>query len=431
MSSSAHKTHNLSLEEIKSTLLEMGERAKIASRAIADVHPKVKNDWLLAMADALERSEAELIAENAKDMDRGVANGLTSAMLDRLKLDSKRIREMADGLRYVTSLEDPVGRTLSTVVRPNGLLIKKVSVPIGVIGIVYESRPNVTVDAAGLCLKAGNAVILRGGSEAINSNIALAKCISRAASAIGMPDGVIQLIPWTDRNAVSVMLKMDAYIDLVIPRGGEGLIRAVVEQSTIPVIKHYKGVCHLYVDAEYDMKKALSIIENAKCQRPSACNALETLLINESVAKEFVPALVKMLSAKNVELRGDEKFCRLVSSAKPAAEEDWYAEYLDYILSVRIVPDLGTAIEHINRYGSAHSDGIITTNTANADRFLSAVDSATVYVNASTRFTDGGEFGMGAEIGISTDKLHARGPMGLQELTSYKYKIYGDGQIRA
>ena len=409
---------------------EIGERARIASRILANTETKIKDEWLLSMADALENSSAELLRENARDMKVGRDAGLSGAMLDRLQLTPERIKAMADGLRHVTSLEDPVGRRLSTILRPNGLRIEKVSVPIGVIGFIYESRPNVTADAAGLCLKAGNAVILRGGSEAFHSNMAIAQCISHAAVAHGMPEGAVQLIPWTDRAAVAAMLKMDRFIDLIIPRGGEGLIRYVVENSTIPVIKHYKGICHIFVDADCNMEMALDIIENAKCQRPGVCNALETLLIHEDIAESFVPKFAARMRACGVELRGANRFCELVKDALPASEEDWSTEYLDLILSVRIVPDLRSAVEHINHYGSGHSDCIVTENPANAEYFLNHVDSAAVYVNASTRFTDGGEFGMGAEIGISTDKLHARGPMGLPELTSYKYKIYGSGQIR-
>lgn len=419
-----------SADAIRSAMEEIGERARIASRILANTETKIKDEWLLSMADALENSSAELLRENARDMKVGRDAGLSGAMLDRLQLTPERIKAMADGLRHVTSLEDPVGRRLSTILRPNGLRIEKVSVPIGVIGFIYESRPNVTADAAGLCLKAGNAVILRGGSEAFHSNMAIAQCISHAAVAHGMPEGAVQLIPWTDRAAVAAMLKMDRFIDLIIPRGGEGLIRYVVENSTIPVIKHYKGICHIFVDADCNMEMALDIIENAKCQRPGVCNALETLLIHEDIAESFVPKFAARMRACGVELRGANRFCELVKDALPASEEDWSTEYLDLILSVRIVPDLRSAVEHINHYGSGHSDCIVTENPANAEYFLNHVDSAAVYVNASTRFTDGGEFGMGAEIGISTDKLHARGPMGLPELTSYKYKIYGSGQIR-
>ena len=423
--------NSVSADEMKAKLLEMGECARNASRKIANASPELKNSWLTAMADALEKDAEKLIAANEVDMKNGAAKGLSSAMLDRLKLDPKRVKAMADGLRHVVTLPDPAGEILSTTTRPNGIRIDKVSVPLGVIGFIYESRPNVTVDAAGLCLKAGNAVILRGGSEAIHSNQALADCIIAAGKSTGMPDGVIQLVPFTDHAAVSLLLKMDQYINLVIPRGGERLIRAVVEQSTIPVIKHYKGVCHLYVDADADLEMALNIIRNGKCQRPGVCNALEKVLIHEKIAPDFVLLLGGMFKKEGVQVIGDCAYCKLDNAATPATEEDWSREYLDLIISAKIVPSLEAAVDHINRYSSGHSDAIITKNEKNARYFLDNVDSATVYWNASTRFTDGGEFGMGAEIGISTDKLHARGPMGLRELTSYKYKIYGDGQIRS
>lgn len=417
-------------DEIKNTLFEMGEKAKLAAHKLSTMTSGEKNDCLRAMADAIEAESANLKKENAKDLELGQKAGLSQAMIDRLTLSDKTIKSMANGLREVADLEDPVGKELGSWIRPNELDIHKVSVPIGVIAIVYESRPNVTVDAAGLCLKAGNAVILRGGKEAINSNIALAHCLTRAGLASGLPEGAVQLIPWTDRVAVNLMLKMDKYIDLVIPRGGESLIRAVVENSTIPVIKHYKGICHIYVDSEADLNMALKIVENAKCQRPGVCNAAETLLIHKDIAAKFAPKVAAVLKKCRVEMRGDTEFRKLVRSAKAAAEEDWSTEYLDLILSIRIVPSLEAAIEHINFYGSKHSDAIVTRNQGSAKRFLGEVDSAAVYHNASTRFTDGGEFGMGAEIGISTDKLHARGPMGLAELTSYKYIIYGNGQCR-
>ncbi len=417
-------------EEIRGKLPEMGEKAKMAAHKLAVMSSAEKNACLEAMASELEKCRTEIMEANEKDLEAGRKNGLSMAMLDRLRLDEKRIKGMADGLRDVVRLEDPVGKVLTSWVRPNGIKIEKVSVPIGVIGIVYESRPNVTVDAAGLCLKAGNAVILRGGSEAIHSNRALVKCLHMAGMTSGLPDGAVQLIPWTEREAVRIMLKMDQYISLIIPRGGEGLIRAVVEQSTIPVIKHYKGVCHMFVDADCDIDMALKIVENAKCQRPGVCNAIETLLIHEDIAPEFTGKVAELLKSRNVELRGDDAFRKFVPDAKPATEEDWYEEFLDLILAVRIVPDVIAAVEHINTYGSQHSDGIITNDESNARLFLAQVDSSTVYHNASTRFTDGGEFGMGAEIGISTDKLHARGPMGLPELTTYKYLVLGDGQIR-
>ena len=408
-------------DEIKTALERMGSEAKAAARKLATATTAGKNSWLNAMADAIDANTALILAENSRDMEAGKANGLSAAMLDRLRLDEKRIKGISDGLRHVVTLPDPVGRRLDDIKRPNGLDIEKVSVPIGVIAIIYESRPNVTVDATGLCLKAGNAVILRGGSEALHSNLALAKLISDAGVKAGMPAGTIQMIPWTGHEAVSLMLKMNQCIDLVI--------RAVVEQATMPVIKHYKGVCHTFVDESCDFNRACDIIENAKVQRPSACNAIETLLIHRNALAKFAPMIAKRLS--NVELHADEAFRALVPSALPATEDDWTREYLDLKLAVRTVNSLEEAIAHINKYGSGHSDCILTDNPEHAEQFLNEVDSATVYVNASTRFTDGGEFGFGAEIGISTDKLHARGPMGLVELTSYKYKVRGSGQIRA
>jgi glutamate-5-semialdehyde dehydrogenase len=337
---------------------------------------------------------------------------------------------MAKGLRVVAGLPDPVGKVDSTWLRPNGLEIRRVRVPIGVIAIIYESRPNVTVDAAGLCLKTGNAVFLRGGSESFESNQCLVRIMTEAGGSVGLPPGAVQMVPWTEREVVSQLLRLDQYIDLVIPRGGKGLIRTVVETATMPVIKHYEGVCHIYVDKAADPEMALRIIENAKCQRPATCNAVEKVLIHADIAAEFAPRLGRRLLERRVELRGDPAFCRLVSDAKPATDDDWYAEYLDLILTVGVVDSLEAAIAHITKYGSAHSDAIITANKAAAQQFTTEVDSAAVYVNASTRFTDGGQFGMGAEIGISTDRIHARGPMGLDELTIYKYIVQGNGQIR-
>ncbi len=415
---------------MKTTLLEIGKSAKAAAAILANTPAAIKNQWLLAMADALDSSHETILAANAEDMERGRAKGMSSAMLDRLLLTPDRIKGISDALRYVTTLEDPVGHVLSTVERPNGIKINKVSVPIGVIGFIFESRPNVTVDAAGLCLKSGNAVILRGGSEAFLSNMILAKCISDAGIAAGMPAGAVQLIPFTDHAAVSMMLKMDSFINLIIPRGGERLIRTVVEQSTIPVIKHYKGVCHVYVDRTADFDMALKIIENGKCQRPGVCNAVETVLIHKEIAKDFVPAFVALMKEKGVELRASQEILALAPGLNAAAEEDWSAEYLSLILAVKTVASVQDAVAHINQYGSGHSDAIVAADPETLEYFLNYVDSAAVYANASTRFTDGGEFGMGAEIGISTDKLHARGPMGLQELTTYKYKIFGSGQTR-
>lgn len=418
------------MDDLKNEMTKIGELAKKAAGVIANTDADTKNSWLLAMADALDRNHGPILAANADDMARGREKGMSAAMLDRLELTPERIGAIADALRYVTTLEDPVGHVLSSTERPNGIRIDKVSVPIGVIGFIFESRPNVTVDAAGLCLKSGNAVILRGGSEAIRSNLALAECISAAGIAAGMPEGAVQLIPRTEHEAVSVMLKMDAYIDLVIPRGGERLIRAVVEQSTIPVIKHYKGVCHVYVDKAADLDMALRIVENGKCQRPGVCNAVETVLIHQDVLADFAPRFAALMAEKGVELRADDAFRAIVPDVKCATEDDYYAEYLSLVLAVRTVASVEDAAAHINRYGSGHSDAIVTADRAAGEYFLNHVDSSSVYLNASTRFTDGGEFGMGAEIGISTDKLHARGPMGLRELTSYKYKIYGSGQIR-
>ncbi len=421
---------SVDLNEIKAVLHKMGAKAVTASRALATLNSAEKNNILLKMADAIDAIEADILKANELDLKAGREAGLSNAMLDRLRLDHQRIKGMSDGLREVLQLDDPVGKVLTEVTRPNGLKIRKISVPLGVIGIIYESRPNVTVDSAGLCLKAGNAVILRGGSEAFNSTMILAHCMNRAGIAAGLPDGAVQLVEWTDRQAISVLLKMDEYISLIIPRGGEGLIRTVVEQSTIPVIKHYKGVCHLYVDEDCDIENALSIVDNAKYQRPSACNALETLLINSKIAPKFIPPFLKAMKERGIELRGDERFRQWDKGIKAAMEDDYYTEYLDLVLTVKIVDTLKDAIAHINKYGSKHSDGILTNNQQNAEKFMLEVDSATVYHNASTRFTDGGEFGMGAEIGISTDKLHARGPMGLVELTSYKYLVFGSGQVR-
>ena len=420
----------LTNEELKVAIAEIGERAVIAGKQLALLNATEKNQCLEAIAVMLEKEKYSILAANQKDIDNGLKNGLSSVMIDRLRLTKKRISDMSDVLRQLVCLEDPVGQVLSTSIRPNGMEIKKVSVPIGVIAIIYESRPNVTVDSAGLCLKAGNAVILRGGSESINSNIALAQCISKACVSARVDSSAVQLIPWTNREAVSFLLKMEQYIDLVIPRGSEQLIRKVVEESTIPVIKHYKGVCHIFVDKDVDFNIAVKIIENAKCQRPGVCNAVEHVLIHKDIADEFAPILAKKLKEKGVEIMGDKIFCDLVPGTKQATEQDWYEEYLDLIISIKIVPDIEAVIYHINKYGSKHSDAILTHDNLNAEKFLREIDSAAVYHNASTRFTDGYEFGMCAEIGISTDKIHARGPMGLKELTSYKYLIYGNGQIR-
>jgi glutamate-5-semialdehyde dehydrogenase len=421
----------MSKEDLHELLLEMGEKARQASYTLTTMPSNIKNECLLAMADAIENAKDEIKEKNNIDLAAGEEKGLSAAMIDRLRLTDERIKAMADGLRVLTALEDPVGKELEASIRPNGLKIEKRSVPIGVIGIIFESRPNVTVDAAGLCFKAGNAVILRGGSEAIHSNKVLAHILNRTLLEKGMPDGIVQLVPFTDRVGVSIMCKLDKHIDLIIPRGGEGLINAVVTQSTIPVIKHYKGVCHQYVDKSADLKMALEIVENSKVQRPGVCNAIETLLIHEDILAEFAPMISKTLKEDGVELRADQKFKDTVNDVSLATEQDWYDEYLDLVIAIKTVGSVEEAITHINQYGSHHSDGIVAEDSTAIERFLNQVDSSTVYHNASTRFTDGSEFGMGCEIGISTDKLHARGPMGLPELTTYKYIVTGNGQIRS
>ncbi len=408
----------------------MGKKALKASRDLSLLDSKTKNDILLSMADEIERQKEHIQAENNKDLIAGKGNGLSKAMLDRLELNDRRIKGMSNALCEVAALPDPIGEIIKTIMRPNGLKIDKIRVPIGVIGIIFESRPNVTADSASLCFKTSNAVILRGGKEAVHSNRAIAEALQNGGKRAGLPDNVIQLIQTTDRDAVRQLVQMDKYVNLIIPRGGESLIRAVTEMAHVPVIKHYKGICHTYVDKQADLQKALSIVVNAKCQRPGVCNAMETLLVHKDIAEKFLPQAAESLMQFGVELRGNDEARDIVKTMKKATEEDWYEEYLDLILAVRVVPDIQEAINHINTYGSQHSDAIITESAENRDKFFKEVDSATVYVNASTRFTDGGEFGMGAEIGISTDKLHARGPMGLEELTTYKYIIYGDGQIR-
>ncbi len=416
--------------DVKEQVLKIGADAKAASRELAKLSTRKKNAILEAMAEELDAQRPLIQEENRKDLEAGKEAGLTSAMLDRLELTDARIDSMIKGLRDVAVLNDPVGETISTWNRPNGLEIEKTRVPIGVIGIVFESRPNVTCDAAALCFKTSNAVILRGGKEAINSNLAIAAAMQKGGATKGMPKAAIQLIPTIDREAVKVMCQMTNYLDLIIPRGGESLIRAVMEMAHVPVIKHYTGVCHTYVDVDADLSMALNISENAKCQRPGVCNAMETLLVHKDIAKEFLPKMGEILDKNGVEMRGDTATSKLIGTAKPAKESDWTTEYVDLILSIRVVDDVNAAVAHINQYGSGHSDAIITNDEKAQKVFLSEVDSATVYVNASTRFTDGAEFGMGAEIGVSTDKLHARGPMGLEELTTYKYVVLGKGQIR-
>lgn len=410
---------------------EKARRAKTASIQMRSVSSAVKDASLHAMADALLARQPEIFEANQRDLTAGREKGLTQAMLDRLKLNAVRVAEMAEGCRQVAGLPDPVGRVLGGWSQPNGLKIEQVRTPLGVIGVIYESRPNVTVEAAILCLKAGNAVVLRGGSEAIHSNILLWQIISQAAREAGIPDGAIEMIETTDRAATNSLVTLNEYIDLVVPRGGEGLKKTLSAVATVPLIFAAGGVCHIFVDESADLQSAIEIIHNAKTQRPSTCNSLETLLIHRAVADTFLPQISENLQAAKVELRGDEYSCRLVSTIKPATEEDWGEEYHDLILAIRIVEDLDEAIAHIDEFGTGHSDAILTQNYARAEAFVNRVDSAAVYVNASTRFTDGFEFGLGAEVGISTQKLHARGPMGLEALTSTKYIVRGDGQIRS
>ena len=412
------------------TIRTIGDQALTAARSMVNLSTKKKNAVLLAMADALDAQRVLIKDANAKDIAQAQANGLSAAMIDRLTLTDARIDGMIKGVREVASLPDPVGKKIWKRTRPNGLVIEKKRVPLGVVAIIFESRPNVTADAAVLCIKTSNAVILRGGKEALHSNLAIAEALQQGGASAGLPQHAVQLIGTTDREAVRELVQMDDRVDVVIPRGGESLIRAVMEHARIPVLKHYKGVCHVFVDRTADLSKAVAIVENAKCQRPSACNAMETLLVHRDIAAEFLPMIADLAARRKVELRGCEATCALLPSAVPATEDSWTTEYLDLILSVRVVDGVGAAIAHINTYGSHHSDAILTDTARNAKKFLNEVDSAAVYVNASTRFTDGGEFGMGAEMGISTDKLHARGPMGLEELTTYKYVVTGDGQLR-
>ncbi len=411
-------------------IIEMGRRARSAAPRVAGLSAETRNRALRAMAAALIDHQETILAANTGDCESAAVAGLPGAMLDRLRLDRSRIEAMADGLCGVAELHDPVGAELRVVRRPNGLVIRKVRVPLGVVAVIYESRPNVTADAAAVCLKAGNAVILRGGSEAAASNAAIFDAMAAAAAAAGMPPDAMQFVRTTDRAAVGALLRMDESLDLVIPRGGESLIRAVAEQSRVPVLKHYKGVCHVYVDRAADLDMALAIAIDAKCRRPGVCNAMETLLVHDAVADAFLPRVADALAAEGVEIRGDERTAAIVPGAKPATERDWFEEYLDLILAVRVVGDLQAAMDHIDHYGTRHSDVIVTADRDAARRFTREVDSAAVYVNASSRFTDGAEFGLGAEIGISTDKLHARGPCGIDELTTYKYVIDGTGQVR-
>ncbi|MQL53825.1 glutamate-5-semialdehyde dehydrogenase [Desulfofundulus thermobenzoicus] len=415
---------------VEQEVREKAARARKAARRLAYLSTGVKDRALLSMADSLVKSRDAIMEANEVDVRAGREKGLSRALIDRLLLTPERIEDMAEGLRTVAALPDPVGEVEAMWLRPNGLQVGRMRVPLGVIGMIYEARPNVTVDAAGLCLKAGNAVLLRGGSEAINSNRAITAIIASAAERSGIPAGAIQLIENTDREAVNVMLKLNDLLDVLIPRGGAGLIRTVVQNATVPVIETGVGNCHVYVDEDADLKMARDIVINAKCQRPGVCNAMETLLVHRAVARELLPGLLDDLKDAGVEVRGCEKTREIVSWATPATEEDWATEYLDLILAVKVVESMEEAMDHIYRYGTRHSEAIVTRDYARARRFLQEVDAAAVYVNASTRFTDGYQYGFGAEIGISTQKLHARGPMGLRELTTYKYIVFGDGQIR-
>lgn len=408
----------------------LGKKARQAEKFLNTVSQNLKNDALLSIADALVKNTEFILSENKKDVENAQANGISKAMCDRLALTSERIKGIADGVKKVADLPDPIGGADFMTKRPNGLVIAKRRVPLGVVGVIYEARPNVTVDTAALCLKSSNAVILRGGKEAVNSNLALAKIMQDAISPLGFPDGTISLVPDTSRDSANAMMTANEYIDVLIPRGGASLINAVVKNATVPVIQTGVGNCHAYVDDECDFDMAVDIIVNAKTSRPSVCNALETVLINKNIDKSFYKKLEDALRAKNVEIRGCDECLKVFETAKKATEDDYKYEFLDYIIAVKIVDGMDEALAHIDKYGTKHSEVIITENYEKANKFLDSADAAAVYVNASTRFTDGGEFGLGAEIGISTQKMHARGPMGLNELTSYKYVVYGNGQVR-
>ncbi len=411
-------------------LERIGENAKHAEKILATASSELKNRALAAIADALQANANAIIDANREDLENGRADGLSDSMLDRLMLDEDRITKIADAVRQIIALDDPVGKTLSGVVRPNGLKITKVTVPLGVIAVIYEARPNVTADAAALCLKSGNAVILRGGKEAIRSNTAIATVMRQAIGETGLPDDCVQLIEKTDRETASELMKLNDYVDVLIPRGGKGLIQSVVKNATVPVIRTGEGNCHIYVDKDADIDMAADIIFNAKTSRVSVCNACESLLIHQDIAEFALLAIKEKLDKKNVVIVGDEIVQSILPDVVPATEDDWYAEYLDYKISIKVVRDIDEAIAHIARYSTDHSESIVTQNYEAAEKFIAEVNSSAVYVNASTRFTDGGEFGFGAEIGISNQKLHARGPVGLPELTSYKYVIRGNGQIR-
>jgi glutamate-5-semialdehyde dehydrogenase len=408
----------------------MARKAKGASHPLAQLSTALKNKTLLEMADALEKNQDRLIKENRKDLAAGQKAQLSSALMDRLKLTPSVIRGMAEGLREVARLPDPIGEIVKMWKRPNGLVVGRMRIPIGVIGIIYESRPNVTADAAGLCLKSGNSVILRGGSEAFHSNQAIGHILRKVLVKMGLPQEAIQIFSYTEREAIREMLQLEDEVDLIIPRGGEELIRFVTNHSKIPVIKHFKGVCHIFVDESADLEMATRICLNAKVQRPGVCNAMETLLVHEKVANRFLPKITKALRKEGVELRGCPRTRKVLTGLKAASEEDWFQEYLDLILSIKVVNGIEEAVEHIKRYGSLHTEAILTADYQNAQRFLKEVNSSCVLINASTRFNDGFELGLGAEIGISTSKLHAFGPMGLEELTTTKFIVYGEGQIR-
>lgn len=411
-------------------LVELGKKAKLASKSLSNASTNLKNRALELAAEALLDSSKDILNANSNDLENARLNGLKGAIIDRLKLTEDRIRSISEGLTQLIQLEDPVGEVINMKKRPNGLKIGQKRVPIGVIGMIYEARPNVTADVFGLCIKTGNVVILRGGKEAFHSNFAIVKILRDALVMAGLPADCVQLVQNTDRESAVAMMKLNEYLDLLIPRGGAGLIQSVVMNSTVPVIETGVGNCHVYVDEFAEKNKAVDIVFNSKTHRPGVCNAAESLLVHSAVAEEYLPEIVGKLMEKNVEIRGDEKVCRLIKNAVPAQESDWGEEYLDYIISVKIVDSMQEAMDHIEKYGTMHSESIVTENYTNAQRFLDEVDAAAVYVNASTRFTDGFEFGFGAEIGISTQKLHARGPMGLKELTTTKYIIYGDGHIR-
>lgn len=415
---------------IKNYMQTVGRQAREASRVIAAADTALKNRTLLAIADALNSDRDNLLAANAEDMENGRNNGLDAALLDRLELNPARIDAMIEGLQQVAELPDPIGAVTDLQDRPSGIRLGKMRVPLGVVGIIYESRPNVTIDAASLCLKSGNATILRGGSEAIASNQAIAACISRGLQSVGLPENVVQVINTTDRAAVGELITMPEFVDVIVPRGGKGLIERISADARVPVIKHLDGNCHVYIDDEADSEKALAIALNAKTHRYGVCNAMESLLVAQSVAAELLPQLAALYAEKGVELRGCEQTCAIIPEAKPASEDDWYQEYLAPVLAIKVVAGVDQAIEHINQYSSGHTESIVTENSDHAERFIRQVDSSSVMHNASTRFADGFEYGLGAEIGISTDKIHARGPVGLEGLTSQKWVVYGNGEIR-